>query len=116
MDKKQLESCEGDVRGKLKLYGSRSQDELKSGDIDLCLIVETNQEAEDLQTKVIPFLMAVTKRIGDQKIDFAVISKQQSQTDPFWKMALVTCLDFWNLIMSLNRILIQMIEMKSYSQ
>lgn len=83
-----------DVQGKLKLYGSRTQDELKGGDIDLCLVVDTNQEAEDLQTKIIPFLMAVTKRIGDQKIDFAVISKQQSQIDPFWKVALVTSLDF----------------------
>lgn len=46
-----------DVQGKLKLYGSRAQDELKGGDIDLCLIVETNQEAEDLQTKIIPFLI-----------------------------------------------------------
>lgn len=70
------------------IYGSRAQDDLKGGDIDLCFILESDNEVQNLQEKIVPFLMAAKKRIGEQKIDFSIISKSESLNDPFWKTAL----------------------------
>ncbi len=77
------------TEGRLLIYGSRAQDHLKGGDIDLCFIIENDLETQNLQEKIVPFLMAAKKRIGEQKIDFAVISKTESLNDPFWKTALL---------------------------
>lgn len=77
-----------ETEGRFLIYGSRAQDHLKGGDIDLCFITENDNEAQNLQEKIVSFLMAAKKRIGEQKIDFSIISKSESLHDPFWKIAL----------------------------
>ena len=52
--------------GSLYLFGSRVDDRLKGGDIDL--FIETNDKS-DLFEKKIKFLALVKRAIGDQRID-----------------------------------------------
>jgi len=60
--------------GKIYLFGSRVDDSLKGGDIDLFLdTVSTNK----LQKKI-KFLSALKQKIGDQKID-VVISRDHTR-------------------------------------
>ena len=52
--------------GSLYLFGSRVDDRLKGGDIDL--FIETNDKS-DLFEKKLKFLARVKRAIGDQRID-----------------------------------------------
>jgi len=71
----------------LILYGSRAQDQLLGGDIDLLLLVPTT-ELESLRTIKHVFLARFKERIGDQKIDFSIRSREEIQLDPFWQQAI----------------------------
>jgi predicted nucleotidyltransferase len=69
----------------LYLYGSRLDDSLKGGDIDLLLIcedVENKKLALNLKYEI---LTAWKKAIGDRKIDFTIKSQSEIQQDPFWQ-------------------------------
>ena len=61
--------------GKIYLFGSRTDDSKKGGDIDL--FIETESE-DNLYHKKIDFLVSVKSRIGDQKID-VVLSKDKNR-------------------------------------
>ncbi len=61
--------------GEIYLFGSRVDDSLKGGDIDLYIKVKENQ---DLLYKKIQFLAKIKEKIGDQKID-VVISKDETR-------------------------------------
>jgi len=65
----------------LYLYGSRTKDNLKGGDIDLLLRVPSFllKKAQELRIK---FSLAMKRRIGEQKIDLLIIDKDPPQ-DPF---------------------------------
>ncbi|MGK5086142.1 nucleotidyltransferase domain-containing protein [Bdellovibrionota bacterium FG-2] len=77
----------GKSRGELCLYGSRVDDTLKGGDIDLVFIFET--EAERKSASVAPHLVVVAlkEKLGERKIDFSIISKEDEKK-PFWTLAL----------------------------
>ena len=60
--------------GKIYLFGSRVDDSLKGGDIDLFVDTVTTNKLQ----KKIEFLSALKQRIGDQKID-VVISKDYTR-------------------------------------
>jgi predicted nucleotidyltransferase len=60
---------------KVILFGSRVDDELKGGDIDLYI---QPMHPNALTEKKIDFLVALKSKIGDQKID-VVISKDRSR-------------------------------------
>jgi len=60
--------------GKIYLFGSRVDDSLKGGDIDLFIDTVTTNKLQ----KKIEFLSALKQRIGDQKID-VVISKDYTR-------------------------------------
>ncbi|MEA2019549.1 MAG: nucleotidyltransferase domain-containing protein [Campylobacterota bacterium] len=60
--------------GKIFLFGSRVDDSLKGGDIDL--YIQTDNK--NILTKKIKFLSQIKQMIGDQKID-VVISKDKSR-------------------------------------
>ncbi len=55
------------VQGKVILFGSRVDDRMQGGDIDL--FVETERNPDDLFNLKIAFLVALKSRIGSQKID-----------------------------------------------
>ena len=58
----------------VRLFGSRVFDDQKGGDIDLYIEA---RPFEDVYDKKIKFLVALDKRIGEQKID-VVISREKS--------------------------------------
>jgi len=85
-------------QSELKLYGSRTKDELKGGDIDVLLIVPDAQLYEQLLMKKVDILVEVKAKIGDQKIDLTLAVKQEIDRDPFLKMIHkeAVLLHWWN--------------------
>ena len=68
-------------RGMLFLFGSQVDDRAKGGDIDLLLVVESLADLQNL--KMVDYKMVAAMKmspvIGDQKIDFQVVSLDESQ-------------------------------------
>ena len=60
------------------LFGSRVDDSKKGGDIDLYIIPEHQNSAEQLYHKKIKFLVALQLAIGEQKID-VIIAKDKNR-------------------------------------
>lgn len=61
--------------GNIYLFGSRVDDSLKGGDIDL--YIQTDKKNANLDKKL-DFLVSVKEKIGDQKID-VIISKDSNK-------------------------------------
>jgi len=57
--------------GEIYLFGSRVNDDLKGGDIDLYI---SNHNVANILKRKLEFLVELKKKIGDQKIDL-IISK-----------------------------------------
>lgn len=77
---------------KLYLYGSRVNDSLRGGDIDLLLLLELTEDkpaAESLKYKI---LADIKKQIGDQKIDFGIYTRQQIGKEAFLDLILPAAL------------------------
>lgn len=72
----------------LILFGSRADDLLKGGDIDLLLKTVTTDTARKLRTRAHVILSAIKARLGDQKVDLSIKSYDEIEGDPFWKIAL----------------------------
>jgi uncharacterized protein len=68
-----------DPRAQFYLYGSRTQDHLKGGDIDLLVISETLSFSDKVD-----ILIAIKDQIGEQKIDLSIKSDKDVKSDPFW--------------------------------
>jgi hypothetical protein len=81
----------------LHLYGSRVDDARKGGDIDLLLIVSDQQKKDLIYSKIHYLLSAIKQAIGDQHIDFSVITREEGVMDPFFQMVLLQSLqlDSW---------------------
>ena len=69
----------------LRLFGSRTDESLKGGDIDLLLIV-TEKEKQQLFGKKIDILFDIKTLIGEQKIDLVITTKQSLLTDEFLRV------------------------------
>ena len=63
-------------KGEIFLFGSRIDDTLKGGDIDL--FVTTNSREDNNLEKKLDFLALLKQKIGDQKIDL-IISKDKTR-------------------------------------
>lgn len=61
------------------LYGSRLNDALKGGDIDLLVISESLSFADKID-----ILMAIKDLLGDQRIDLSIKSRRVAERDPFF--------------------------------
>lgn len=68
------------------LYGSRVDDNLLGGDIDLVVICATTW-SEDEQKKQFQVLADLKRhpKIGDRKINFSLISMDELKNDSFWQ-------------------------------
>jgi len=64
--------------GKIYLFGSRTDDNKRGGDIDLYIILDYKESAEILFDKKIEFLGKLQNKIGEQKID-VIISKNKQR-------------------------------------
>lgn len=67
-----------DPNAKVFLFGSRADDRLKGGDLDLLVISETLGFAEKLTA-----LASLKERLGDQKVDLLICSSERADQDPF---------------------------------
>ncbi len=77
-----LEVCEDGFQ--LYLFGSRTQNSSRGGDIDL-LIVTSDSESLRLKSKK-PLLLAKMKmKTTDEKIDITIISLDEMKSSPFVK-------------------------------
>lgn len=81
-----LTSYISNEHAELRLYGSRVNDSLKGGDIDLLLLVENARFIIELGEKKHYILAAIKKRLGDQKIDLLIADKNNIHEDSFIKM------------------------------
>ena len=64
--------------GDIYLFGSRTDDQKKGGDIDLYIVPAQKQSAEQQYQQKIKFLVALQLAIGEQKIDI-VIAKDKNR-------------------------------------
>lgn len=71
-----------DPKAKIYLYGSRTDDQKKGGDIDLLVF----SEKLDLSLKI-SILASIKETLGEQKIDLKIINPK-AQQDPFVTMVL----------------------------
>lgn len=77
----------GQRHGRLQLYGSRIDDTLKGGDIDLLLVVPTEEDKLAIQASKYDIIIELKTVIGEQKIDFSIIHEKEL-IEPFWLIAL----------------------------
>lgn len=66
---------------RVALFGSRVNDQMRGGDIDLFI---SNADEYSLKKKVI-FLAEIKKRIGDQKIDVVFDNESTKRQSRFYK-------------------------------
>ncbi len=78
-------------RAKLYLFGSRTQDQRKGGDIDL-LVLALPAVIRDLRGEKHFLLAEVKKEIGDQRIDLVLAEASKARQDPFIRRALQTAI------------------------
>ncbi len=64
--------------GKIYLFGSRTDDTQRGGDIDLYIVLDYQESPEILFDKKIEFLGKLQNKIGEQKID-VIISKDKNR-------------------------------------
>jgi len=71
-----------DPSARIYLFGSRVNDQMRGGDIDLLILSEhlTQRDARSIR-------MAIFEKMEEQKIDILIA---QNDTDPFVKIALKT--------------------------
>ena len=62
---------------KVYLFGSRVNDSLRGGDIDI--YIETNNSIENLLDRKLHFLVELEKEIGEQKIDVVINDRPGSK-------------------------------------
>jgi uncharacterized protein len=74
-----LEGCSA----QLFLFGSRTDDQMKGGDIDLLLMVETPEQVKMIARKKHVILSELKAEIGDQRIDLKISSPQGAKEDVF---------------------------------
>ena len=65
-------------QGNILLFGSRVDDSLRGGDIDLYIVPSATLDRTEVLDKKINFLVKLKSLIGDQKID-VIISKDKNR-------------------------------------
>ena len=68
-----------DSNAKVYLYGSRINDDMKGGDIDLLVISEQLKFSDKID-----ILTRLKKSLGEQKIDLTIKSESQLEGDSFF--------------------------------
>lgn len=81
----------------LYLYGSRTDDTARGGDIDLILLVSSKHEQKIIDDKIHYLLSTIKQAIGDQHIDLSICTRKQIEESPFLQMVFskAILLDSW---------------------
>ena len=89
----------GGLEAELYLFGSRTNDKLKGGDIDLLLLVPSIDERK-LNSRRHVILAQLKKHLGDRKIDLTISAKEKASSEPFLIEALRSAVSLgkWGLI------------------
>ncbi|MBF0362691.1 MAG: hypothetical protein HQK49_16850 [Oligoflexia bacterium] len=82
----------GHQKVKIYLYGSRIDDSLKGGDIDIIVVALSDSDYNLLSLKKYQILSNLKRLIGDQKIDLSVITKVILTTDVFFSQLKIVSL------------------------
>jgi len=80
---KAIEEFIGKNPAELRLFGSRTDEHLKGGDIDLLLLVSHSKIKNQLQAKKHLILARIKELLGDQKIDLYIAQFSDLDQDPF---------------------------------
>ena len=67
----------------LRLFGSRMDDDLKGGDIDLLVVCADSMLQQHLSLNKAKILARIFMIIEEEKIDLTVTTKEKVQTEPF---------------------------------
>lgn len=76
----------GNNQASLALYGSRTDDSKKGGDIDLLLTVHSDVIYSTLKSKKLKILQEIADKIGERKVDLLITTESKAKHDPFIKM------------------------------
>ena len=71
--------------GKLYLYGSRTDDDLRGGDIDLLLVVTESTVCDELLSKKHYILADIKEKIGEQRIDLGITTEAELKQNDFYQ-------------------------------
>lgn len=84
-------------RAELRLYGSRLDDNKKGGDIDMLLLVGSDELKQLLLFNKPEIYVGIKQKIGDQKIDLLIETHVVAKNDPFIQIILPEslCLYEW---------------------
>lgn len=77
----------------LHLFGSRLDDRLRGGDIDLVLLLPDAVSGAAAMTAKARFMVKAKAKIGDRRIDLVIASSEQALTDPFLCQILPTAVE-----------------------
>lgn len=75
----------------LYLFGSRTEDRLKGGDIDL-LVLAPGEVVKNLRSEKHSLLAEFKKELGEQRIDLTLVEAPKAREDPFIRRALKTAI------------------------
>lgn len=76
----------------LWLFGSRTDDSARGGDIDLLLILPNESGQKKLARQKIDLLVAIKNTLGEQKIDLLITTRERISQDPFLTIITETAL------------------------
>ncbi len=67
----------------LRLFGSRTDDGLKGGDIDLLIVTQTQQTCDSIASHKANLLAKIFMQIDEEKIDISVITQSEIPNNAF---------------------------------
>lgn len=73
----------GNHSAELRLFGSRTDERSKGGDIDLLLLVHNAAVSHQLQAQKHCILARMKELLGDQKIDLKIAQVREIDSEPF---------------------------------
>ncbi len=83
---KALDPFIGKNTAELRLFGSRTDAQLKGGDIDLLLLINNAELKNELIMKKHWLLAEIKYFLGDQKIDLKIADDTEIKTDAFLQL------------------------------